>query len=63
MLRRLARPAAALARVHDRLQSGGRYADERRVHDLLDAAFKVERLERFESEAHLHCRCIARKLG
>jgi SAM-dependent methyltransferase len=63
VLRRLARPAAVLAPVHDRLLSGGLYADERRVHDLLDAAFSVERLERFESESHLHCRCIARKLG
>jgi ubiquinone/menaquinone biosynthesis C-methylase UbiE len=62
MLRRLARGASTLAPVRERLLSGGLYADERRVRDLLHGAFVIERLERFESESHLHCRCVARKV-
>jgi SAM-dependent methyltransferase len=45
----------------DRLMSGGLYADERRVHDLLDPVFDIESLTRVESEAHLHGLCVARK--
>jgi SAM-dependent methyltransferase len=39
---------------------GGLYADESRVRELL-AAFVIESLTTFESEAHLHCLCVARK--
>ena len=65
--RRLARslapvaPAPVQGRIRARLLSGGLYADEARVHALLDPAFDLESLERFESEAHLHCLCVARK--
>jgi SAM-dependent methyltransferase len=48
--------------LHARLQSAGMYADEQRVHDLLAGAFDVESIERTQSEAHLHCLCVARKL-
>ena len=41
--------------------AGGLYADEVRVRELLAPAFTLESLERRESEAHLHCLCVARK--
>ena len=44
-----------------RLMSGGMYADENRIQEVLSPLFAVESLERFVSEAHLHCLCIARK--
>jgi SAM-dependent methyltransferase len=49
------------ARIRERLLSGGLYADEPRVRELLAGAFEIESLERFVSEAHLHCLCVARK--
>jgi SAM-dependent methyltransferase len=54
-------PSPVRARIRARLLSGGLYADEARVHALLDPAFDIESLERFQSEAHLHCLCVARK--
>jgi SAM-dependent methyltransferase len=68
-LRRVARgvaplvPAVLDAPLRERLLANGLYADERRVTDLLTPSFEVETLDRFESEAHLHCRCVARKRG
>ena len=68
-LRRVARGVAQLvppsldAPLRERLLARGLYADERRVRELLAPSFEVETLERFESEAHLHCRCVARKLA
>lgn len=47
--------------LRQRLLSGGMYADERYVEQLLAPDFVVESLERFVSEAHLHCLCVARK--
>ena len=44
-----------------RLMAGGMYADERWITALLQPAFTIESLERFVSEAHLHCLCVARK--
>jgi len=49
--------------LRDRLLSGGMYADEARIRDLLKPTFEIEALERFISEAHLHCLCVARKAG
>ncbi|HEV8346886.1 MAG TPA: class I SAM-dependent methyltransferase [Vicinamibacterales bacterium] len=43
------------------LLSGGLYADEMRVRELLTPSFDIESLSTFESEAHLHCVCVARK--
>jgi len=66
-MRRVARavstvvPAPVDAPLRARLLVRGLYADERAVRELLAARFTIETLERFESEAHLHCRCIARK--
>jgi SAM-dependent methyltransferase len=50
-------------RIRRRLLAGGLYADEERVRELLAPRFEVESLERFESEAHLHCLCVARKVS
>lgn len=47
--------------MRERLLSGGMYADETRIDELLDTAFEIESIERFVSEAHLHCLCVARK--
>jgi SAM-dependent methyltransferase len=46
-----------------RLLAGGLYADEERVRALLDRRFTIESLERMQSEAHLHCLCVARKVS
>jgi len=56
------REAGAVGRyLRTRLLAGGLYADEARVGELVAGAFEIESLERFESEAHLHCLCVARK--
>ncbi len=44
-----------------RLTAGGQYADEELIADRLGAAFSIESLARQESEAHLHCLCVACK--
>ena len=44
-----------------RLMAGGMYADEQWISALLQPRFAIESLERFVSEAHLHCLCVARK--
>jgi SAM-dependent methyltransferase len=48
-------------RVHARLLAGGLYADESSIQLSLGSSFAIESLERFQSEAHLHCLCVARK--
>jgi SAM-dependent methyltransferase len=48
--------------LRGRLLAGGLYADEPRVRELLAEAFAIESLERMQSEAHLHCLCVARKV-
>jgi SAM-dependent methyltransferase len=49
-------------KLRERLLSGGLYADESRVRELLAPSFVIESLATFDSEAHLHCLCVARKL-
>jgi SAM-dependent methyltransferase len=51
----------ARRRLHDRLNARGLYADEARIHRLLEPAFAIESLTRVTSEAHLHALCVARK--
>jgi SAM-dependent methyltransferase len=51
---------AARRRLRHRLLDGGLYADELRLRDLLDPRFAIESMDRFVSEAHLHCLCVAR---
>ena len=53
----------ARRRLHDRLMSGGLYADETRIRQLLDPGFTIESLTRVRSEAHLHGLCVARALA
>lgn len=50
---------AAREALRRRLLAGGMYADEARVRELLAPSFEIESLTRFESEAHLHCLCVA----
>ena len=65
--RRVGRSLAAVAprtierRIRQRLLSGGLYADEAQIQRLMSAAFTIESLFEFESEAHLHCCCVARR--
>jgi SAM-dependent methyltransferase len=47
--------------LRSRLMAGGMYADERWIAEVLQPAFVIESIERFVSEAHLHCLCVARK--
>lgn len=67
LTRRVGRSLAAIApptaaqRIRRRLMSGGLYADEARIEQLMGGAFAIESLRRFESEAHLHCWCVARR--
>jgi SAM-dependent methyltransferase len=55
-------PAPLRRRVHRRLAAGGLYADENRLEELLQSSFEIETLRVFESEAHLHCWCVARRV-
>jgi SAM-dependent methyltransferase len=65
--RRVGRSLAAVApriierRIRQRLLSGGLYADAAQIQRLMSAAFTIESLFEFESEAHLHCCCVARR--
>ena len=54
-------PAPLGRALRERLLSGGLYADEARLRELLAGSFAIESLERMQSEAHLHCLCVARK--
>jgi SAM-dependent methyltransferase len=44
-----------------KLAAHGRYADEAWIAERLERRLSIESLERFESEAHLHCLCVAVK--
>jgi SAM-dependent methyltransferase len=44
-----------------RLTAGGQYADEALIGERLGASLTIESISRQESEAHLHCLCVARK--
>jgi SAM-dependent methyltransferase len=54
-------PRTVEQRIRHRLLSGNLYADEARIDQLLDGAFAIESMRQFESEAHLHCWCVARR--
>lgn len=47
--------------LRGRLVAHGHYADEPWIADVLRPRFVIESLERFVSEAHLHCLCVARR--
>jgi SAM-dependent methyltransferase len=44
-----------------KLTAGGQYADEALIAERLGSPFTIESIARQESEAHLHCLCVARK--
>lgn len=54
-------PALFKRSMRDRVLAGGLYADEDRVRELFASGWALESLARVESEAHLHCLCVARK--
>lgn len=54
-------PGRAQRWLRAKLTAGGQYADEALIADALGSFFRVETMERQESEAHLHCLCVGRK--
>lgn len=54
-------PAPLTSALHRRFVSDGLYADERWVAHVLAPSFAIESLDRFQSDVHLHARCVARK--
>ena len=52
------------AALRSRLLSGGLYADEDRLHELLPRyGLAIESIEPHQSDIHLHLMCVARKLA
>jgi SAM-dependent methyltransferase len=54
-------PAPLRQWLRTRLNAGGQYADESLIADRLGSRFSIESMTRLESEAHLHCLCVAVK--
>lgn len=56
-------PMAGPARqaLHERLMVGGMYADETWIRRTLAGVLTIESLDRFQSDVHLHGRCVAVK--
>jgi SAM-dependent methyltransferase len=48
--------------LHRRLMSGGMYGDERWIRSSLSGLFEIESLDRFQSDVHLHGRCVGMKI-
>jgi len=46
-----------------RLVADGQYADEAWIEECVGSRLAIESLERLDSEAHLHCMCVARRHG
>jgi SAM-dependent methyltransferase len=46
-----------------RLNANGQYADEMLIAERLGGLFLIESLTRAQSESHLHCWCVARKVS
>jgi len=46
-----------------KLTAGGQYADEALIVERLGRQFDIESITRLQSEAHLHCLCVAVKAG
>ena len=55
-------PGAAGEFLHQRLMVGGMYADERWIRAMLNGLFAIESIDRFQSDVHLHGRCVGRKI-
>ncbi len=56
-------PGPLHAYLRGRYLAAGLYADEPYLRALLADGFEIESMERFVSEAHLHCLCVARKVN
>ena len=54
-------PEVATSALHRRYVADGLYGDERWIRRVLDGGFTIEAMDRFQSDVHLHGRCIARK--
>ena len=54
-------PGTAGSRLHQRLMAGGMYGDARWIHRQLAGLFTIESLEQYQSDVHLHGRCVAIK--
>ncbi len=46
-----------------RLLSGGLYADDAWIREVLVPNFEIESLDDFQSESHIHGLCVARRVG
>ena len=55
-------PAALTGALHHRLLGGGMYADERWIAQVSSDRFRIETLDRFMSDVHLHGRGVAQKI-
>ena len=53
-------PGAIGESLHRRLMVDGMYGDERWIRSTLDGLFVIESLDRFQSDVHVHGRCVAR---
>ena len=49
--------------LHRRLMAGGMYGDERWIRSSLSGLFAIESLDRFQSDVHLHGRCVGIRVG
>jgi len=54
-------PAPLRQWLRTKLTAGGQYADEALIAERLGSRFSIESMTRLESEAHLHCLCVAVK--
>ena len=54
-------PGDAGRRLHERLMAGGMYGDQRWIRQQLEGLFTIESLEQYQSDVHLHGRCVAVK--
>jgi SAM-dependent methyltransferase len=56
-------PAPIYRWLRERLTAGGQYADETLIVERLSGKLSIESIVRLKSEAHLHCLCVAVKVG
>lgn len=53
-------PGRVTGALHHRYVAGGLYADERWIRHIVHGRFAIESLDRFQTDVHLHGRCVAR---
>jgi SAM-dependent methyltransferase len=56
-------PAPIRRWLREKLTAGGQYADEALIAERLGGPLSIESMTRLQSEAHLHCLCVAVKTG